>query len=134
MTYAIAGLVFVGLVEAGLLWWVGRGLRRLGQTETRLGRLTEAISLLAETTEAGFRANAAELSRLGDQSPTSAAGSRARTGRVTRALRKGRSISDIAASEDVSEGEVRLRLHLADSMPVARVAAGREDYRGALRS
>ena len=134
MTYAIAGLVLVGLVEAGLLWWVGRGLRGLGQMEGRLGRLTEALSLLAETTEAGFRANAAELARLGDQPSASPAASRTRTGRVTRALRKGRSISDIAAHEEISEGEVRLRLHLADSMPLAHVAAGREDYRGALRS
>jgi hypothetical protein len=134
MTFAIAALVLVALVETGVLWWVGRGLRRLDHVEARLGRLTEAVSLLAETTESGFRANAVELGRLGESPAASRQTSRAKTSRVSRSARRGRSVSDIAAGEEMSEGEVRLRLHLADTTPSARVPAGREARRGAVRA
>jgi len=83
--------------------------RRLGRFDQRLAHLTDALSLLTETAEIGFRANASEIGRLGERAASNTA-----TGRVLSAVRRGRSVPQIAADEEMSEGEVRLRLHLAD--------------------
>ena len=88
--------------------------RRLGRFDQRLAHLTDALSLLTETAEAGFRTNAAELGRLGERPTGGRAVSMTATDRVLRAERLGQSLQQIAADEQMSEGEVRLRLHLAD--------------------
>jgi hypothetical protein len=101
-------------LEVGLFVCLLLVTRRLGRFDKRLAHLTDAMSLLTETAEAGFRANAAEIGRLGERAPAERDASQTASGRVMRAVRRGRSVQQIAADEQMSEGEVRLRLHLAD--------------------
>lgn len=107
-----------------LIWWLA-GLRgRWRRIDERIGRFGEALALLTEANESGFRAVAAEIER-GSGGPARVGAARRRTRRIARAAKVGRSLADIAASEQMSEGEVRLRLHLADhpfagSDPAAR--------------
>jgi hypothetical protein len=99
------------LLQAVVAWRLMSTQRALDRVHSRLANHSEALSLLTDTSENGFGAIARELDRLvtTDGKPTR----RASTRRVSTAARKGRSVTDIAASERVSEGEVRLRLHLA---------------------
>jgi hypothetical protein len=101
-------------LEFGLFACLFLVTRRLGRFDKRLAHLTDALSLLTETAEVGFRANAEEIGRLGERAPAKRTASKSATGRVLRAVRRGRSLQEIAADEQMSEGEVRLRLHLAD--------------------
>ena len=59
------GGVLVALVTAQvwLLWRLTRVLASSARVEERVGLFAEALSLLTETTESGFRAVADELSR-----------------------------------------------------------------------
>lgn len=104
----VALLIFQTILAVRLLFalWRVRGL------EGQLSHLGDALTLLTETTESGFRTMAAEVERLrqADSSPDR----RAADARVTAAARRGQSVRDIAAAEAVSEGEVALRLHLAE--------------------
>lgn len=147
MTLALYAVMVVGVIEIGVTWWLFRGLRRLDRLDGRLSQLTEALRLLTETTEAGFRASAQELTRLADQvqqapapAPRAASArtaaakpaatrSRARAGA---AVRKGRGVQDLAPTESMSEGELRLRLHLAETG--ATRVAGAKDTTRALRA
>jgi hypothetical protein len=94
--------------------------RLVARVEGRLGHLADAFALLTETSETGFRAVANEIERLSD------AGIRRRPARTSHArvvtsARRGRSVQQIAVAEQVSEGEVRLRLHLAEQARTDRV-------------
>jgi hypothetical protein len=154
MTLALWVVVGVGLLEAAATWWLIRASRRLSRVDERLGQLTEALGLLTETVEAGFRANAAELMRLAEQAsappvpvrpakpaplakpapaPASTGGAKPRTRRTAAAAspRNGRHVKDTAPGEEMSEAELRLRLHLAET--VAGRTAGKESGR-ALRA
>jgi hypothetical protein len=114
VAYAVmGGLVLVCLVQAALLWRVFRVVGAVGRADERLAHFGGALALLTETTESGFRAMALEIGRLGKTGGSPA--SRSSNGRVSRAARRGRTVTEIAAAEDVSEGEVRLRLHLASA-------------------
>lgn len=104
-------LMVLVAAQVWLLWRLTRVLGSAASVEQRLGHFGEALSLLTETTESGFRAVADELGRRRDDIP-SFLQSRAATSRVAAAARRGRSVTEIAAAEEVSEGEVRLRLHL----------------------
>jgi hypothetical protein len=115
LTVAVAVL---SVVQAALLWRLLRLGRDLRTYDERFGHLSDAVALLTETTEASFRAVALEVERLATSGPARAA--RTSTRRVAAAARRGRSIQEIAATEKVSEGEVRLRLHLAEDVPVDR--------------
>lgn len=117
LTVAVAAL---GLVQAALLWRLLRLGRDLRTYDERSGHLSDAVSLLTETTEASFRAVALEVERLASTGPARA--TRTSTRRVAAAARRGRSVQEIAATERVSEGEVRLRLHLADDGPGDQVS------------
>ena len=99
------------LLQAVLAWRLVAAHRMLSRVQARLTHHGEALSLLTDTSENGFGAIARELDRLA--TPEAKPARRASTRRVATAARSGRSVSDIAASERVSEGEVRLRLHLA---------------------
>ena len=108
-------------VQAWLLWRLSRMVAASARLEEKVGRLGDALSILTETSEAGFKAMADELTRravLAGPGPRP----RARTplARLKAAARKGMSIADIAAAEQMSEGEVRLRLHLAEHGTGAR--------------
>jgi hypothetical protein len=115
-----AAVALVSLVQAALLWRLVRLGRDLRAYDERSAHLSDALSLLTETTEASFRAVALEVERLASTG-ASRATNRTSTRRVAAAARRGRSIQEIAAKEKVSEGEVRLRLHLAEDVPAERV-------------
>jgi hypothetical protein len=119
-------MIAVGIaLEIGLFICLVLVTRRVGRFDRRLAHLTDALSLLTETAEAGFRANAAEIGRLGEPAPAERDPALTATGRVTRAVRRGRSVQQIAADEQMSEGEVRLRLHLADRSASSPLSAAR---------
>ena len=123
-----AGALVLMLAQVGLAWRAARLARRAADHQERLERLADALSLLTETSESGFKAVAAELERIG----VAGLGRRAdgsTTRRVVRAARRGQSVPQIAAEEQVSEGEVHLRLKVAadegldgspDDLPLAR--------------
>ena len=98
--------------------------------EEKVGHLADALSMLTETSEAGFKAIADELTRRAAAAPPAAPARRRRSRASRRRARKGTSIAEIAAAEHMSEGEVRLRLHLAEHAPASR-ARTRTDGRSA---
>jgi len=137
MNLAIVALALVGGIQIGALWYVMRGLRRLDRLETRLGHLIDALSLLTETSEAGFRSTAAEIARIAERTAAPAAEvSGATTRRIAKAVKKGRTAAEVAADERLSEGEVNLRLHLAESAAArrSRTKTAKEAGHGALRA
>jgi DNA-directed RNA polymerase specialized sigma24 family protein len=108
------GILAVGvlvLVQGAVLWRLLSTQRTIGKLSERLVHQGEALSLLTDTSESGFSAIAREMERLA--TTETKATRKPSTRRVATAARKGRTIAEIAARERVSEGEVRLRLHLA---------------------
>lgn len=112
MTYVVAGAAAVLGIQGLLLWRFLRVTKDVRRCDDRLAHFGDALALLTETAESGFQAVAAEVSRLSTRSTGTA--QRTTTRRVATAARRGRSVPEIAAAEQVSEGEVRLRLHLSD--------------------
>src|SRR6185295_19202775 len=90
--------------------------RATERLEERLGHLLAGISLLTDTTEGGLRDVALEVSRA--SSPAAKPRTRAATARrISGAVKRGRTVREIAANEQLSEGEVRLRLQLNEGLP-----------------
>jgi len=105
-----------GLLEVAAAWWMVRALRAHQQLDGRMAHLADALSLLTETTEAGFKAAAAEIGRLADAAPRAGAAPRAAANRrVATARGRGRSVEQIAADEGMAVGEVGLRLRLHEA-------------------
>lgn len=94
------------------LWRLSRLARALGRYDERLSQLSDAMGLLAEASESGFRALAAEIERQGDPARPRPVRP-VNVSRLSAAARRGRTHAEIAAAEGVSESEVALRLHLA---------------------
>jgi hypothetical protein len=113
--YVLAGLGIVLLAQAYLFRLLFNQQRMLESFDDRFGRLTAGISLLTDTTECGLRDVAREVERLGQAPAPKKRNTAAVTRRIKTAARRGRKVADIAAAEQLSEGEVRLRLHLAGS-------------------
>lgn len=117
VTYAVIALGAIGSLQVVLL---GLLLRRRGEVdlsrvEQRLAHFGEALALLTDTTQTGFTSVAAELARTGSRrAPVT--NRAAATKRIVGAVRKGRSVQDIAATEDISESEIRLHLGLASDL------------------
>jgi hypothetical protein len=111
MTVQLGLFATMLLLQTVLAWRLVATQRALERVQTRLANQGEALSLLTDTSENGFGAIARELDRLA--TPQLKSSRRPSTQRVATAVRKGRSVTDIAASERVSEGEVRLRLSMA---------------------
>ena len=111
MTLQLGLFATMLLLQGALAWRLIATERALERVQTRLANQGEALSLLTDTSENGFGAIARELDRLATAEVKSAR--RPSTRSVATAARKGRSVTDIAASERVSEGEVRLRLSMA---------------------
>jgi hypothetical protein len=89
-----------------------RQRRVLQRVEERLTHLHSVLSLLTSTTEDGLRSVAMEVGRLAGATDSR---SRELTGhrrRIATAAGAGRSVRDIAATEQMSEGEVLLHLML----------------------
>lgn len=149
LTGGLLGLGAAAIVQTWLVWRATRSLARVASLEARLEKFGDAIALLTDTTESAFRAVATEMTRPAPRPATKASASAARTRRISRAATRGATVQQIAAAEDVAEGEVRLRLQVAhDTRPPAPTAAAtttlapkkartngrkREAARGALR-
>lgn len=117
--------VIYGLVGMTVLQSVGLGvlLRRrrdldLSRLEGRLSRFGEALALLTDTTQSGFASIAGELERT-DRRAVPATTRAATSKRIATAVRRGRTVQQIAADEQVSESEIRLHLGLANPFAVA---------------
>jgi hypothetical protein len=116
---AVLTVVVIG--QSYLLWRLTRSLGGVQKLDEKLGHYGDALSLLTETTESGFKAVAAELDRASarpNDGPAKAALKKAMPGtstaaRISAAARRGRTVPEIAAAEELSEGEVRLRLHMS---------------------
>ena len=104
-------LAMLVMAQGWLLWRLTRVLASAVRVEERVGHFADALSLLTATTESGFRAMADELGRRRVDVPDFLQ-HKAATARVNAAARRGRCVTEMAAAEDVSEGEVRLRLHM----------------------
>ena len=102
------------LVVGAIVWMHVQTQRAIERLDDRMAHLIAGVSLLTDTTEGALRDVAAEITRqAGVKEPAPRARTRAvAQRRVASAARRGRSVQDIAASEQVSEGEVRLRLQL----------------------
>ena len=150
MTTPMLVLTSILLVATGAILLVAarlvRALRHVVELEQRVVRLQEGINLLTDTTETGFRQVATEIERLSAASAVSSSSAKTtsdrRTGspaarptavRLRAAARRGSSVKEIAAAEQVSEGEVRLRLSLADAGASGRSRKTTETARASLR-
>jgi hypothetical protein len=140
------------LVQGWILWRLLGAVGVVQRLDDKLSHFGDALTLLTETTEGGFRAVASELDRTAQTSGTSAGhmgakkvvAPRPTNARMTAAAKRGRSVEEIAATEQVSEGEVRLRLHLAKQAAQAKTTRTRrgraeatqtqEPQNGALRA
>ncbi len=90
-----------------------RQQRRIEALEGRVANLLAGLSLLTDTTESGLRDVTTEVARLTASGP--AGRPRPRTTsprRIAGAAKRGQSVQAIAAAEQISEGEVRLRLSM----------------------
>ena len=126
---AVLTVVVIG--QSYLLWRLTRSLGGVQKLDEKLGHFGDALSLLTETTESGFKAVAAELDRASarpNDGPAKAAIKKAMPGtstaaRISAAARRGRTVPEIAAAEELSEGEVRLRLHMSKQAQVNAAAS-----------
>jgi hypothetical protein len=144
MTIPMLVMTSLLLLSTGVIVLVAvrlvRALRHAVELEQRVIRLQEGVNLLTDTTETGFRQVAAEIERLtsatGKAAATlpAAATSRPTAARLRAATRRGRTVTEIAAAEQVSEGEVRLRLSLADASAAGRSRKTTETGRASLRA
>jgi DNA-binding NarL/FixJ family response regulator len=83
----------------------------VGRLEERVNHLTAGVSLLTNTTEEGLRGIALEIARLaGTPEQKSRPQSSTARQRIASAAGHGQSVQEIAASEQLSEGEVLLHL------------------------
>ena len=125
-----AGIVGI-VVLAGLEVVHIRGLlyqqQALARLTERVEQLRAAMALLTDTTETGFRDVALEVGRSAAE-PVAPPTSRAQVARrLAGAVRRGRSVREVAAAERMSEGEARLRMTLAEA------PAGRKTRRAAVQ-
>ena len=111
MLGSVAGAAL--LLGGGLVWVHVQTQKAIERLVDRVSHLLAGVSLLTDTTEGALRDVATEITRLAALKDVAARpAARTTTRRVSTAARRGRSVQDIAATEQVSEGEVRLRLNL----------------------
>jgi hypothetical protein len=121
-------LAAVLIVQGWILWRLLGAVGVVQRMDEKLAHFGDALTLLTETAEGGFRAVASELDRAGQHvGATAITGKkspipRPTSARMTAAAKRGRSVEEIASTEQVSEGEVRLRLHLAKQAAQAQAA------------
>jgi hypothetical protein len=126
------GVALMLLVPGAACVWMARRLGRiryvpvdrLAQAEQRITKLSAALSLLTDTTEAAFRDVMGEIERQTQARNESPFDRRVSAHhRIGAAASNGRSAREIALSEGVSEGEVRLRLRLAQHLEAVTAKA-----------
>jgi hypothetical protein len=115
LVVGVGGGVMLVLLTASLVMvWLQR--RKVRSLDGRVAHLSAAMALLTDTLEGGLHDVAREVSRLATAQPaaaTAVAAPRNRTTtqrRVRGAAKRGQTVRDIAAAEQMSEGEVRLML------------------------
>ena len=115
LVVGVGGGVMLLLQVTGLVvMWLRR--RKVRNLDGRVAHLSAAMALLTDTLEGGLQDVAREVSRLSAQPSSAATPVVARTTRtaaqrrVKGAAKRGHSVRDIAAAEQMSEGEVRLML------------------------
>jgi hypothetical protein len=116
--YLVIALAVVSACAAVLLGVYLRQRRQGRGLHERLDHLSTALTLLSDTMEASLHDVVRELSRLSappPASPPAPVAVRSRSAaqrRVRSAAKRGRSVADIAAAEDMSEGEIGLMLQM----------------------
>ena len=111
------GVMLLLQVTAVVVIWLQR--RKVRSLDGRVAHLSAAMALLTDTLEGGLHDVAREVSRLATAQPSAAAAVAAPRNRTTAqrrvrgAAKRGHSVRDIAAAEQMSEGEVRLMLQSA---------------------
>jgi preprotein translocase subunit YajC len=112
---AVVGLIVV----VGLTAFVAQRRQQaaIGRLEERVSHLTAGVSLLTNTTEEGLRGIALEIARLAGTSEPKARPQSTARHRIASAAGHGQSVQEIAASEQISEGEVLLHLLMEKLRP-----------------
>lgn len=109
------------LILGALVWMHVQHQAALERLDDRIAHLLAGVSLLTDTTEGALRDVATEINRMAATSAGSPSTTETLRPRPTRAVtqrrisgaaRRGTPVQDIAATEEMSEGEVRLRLEL----------------------
>jgi len=101
------------LILGALVWMHVQHQSAVERLDDRIAHLLAGVSLLTDTTEGALRDVATEIQRLAATPDTSRPRPRAATQRrIAGAASRGTTVQDIAATEEMSEGEVRLRLQL----------------------
>ncbi len=113
----IIGFAVIGLLQLAACLLFLRQQRSIERLSGRMTNLVAGISLLTDTTETGLRDVAHEIGRAASTDAPRPRQRAATQRRITTAARRGRSVQEIAAAEQLSEGEVNLRLQLAQSGP-----------------
>jgi hypothetical protein len=107
------GVMLLLQATALIVIWLQR--RKVRSLDGRVAHLSAAMALLTDTLEGGLHDVAREVARLATTQPVTAAVAMPRNRtttqrRVRGAAKRGQSVRDIAAAEQMSEGEVRLML------------------------
>ena len=101
------------VVLAAVIWTHVQQQAAIDRLDDRVAHLMAGVSLLTDTTEGALRDVAVEIGRLAASTDSARPKMRAASrSRINGAARRGRTIQDIAASEGLSEGEIRLHLEL----------------------
>ena len=111
------GVMLLLLVTGLVMLWLQR--RKVRNLDGRVAHLSAAMALLTDTLEGGLHDVAREVSRLAAPASSAAVAVSAPRNRTTAqrrirgAAKRGHSVREIAAAEQMSEGEVRLMLQNA---------------------
>lgn len=101
------------MVLGAVIWTHVQQQAAIDRLDDRVAHLMAGVSLLTDTTEGALRDVAIEIGRLAATSVTARQEAPAVSrNRINGAARRGRTVQDIAANEQLSEGEVRLHLQL----------------------
>ena len=106
------GLVAACAAVAVLLWLQGR---RVTHLDARVAQFGAALALLTDTVEAGFQDVVRQPSRPLPEARTAVAPRANARRRIRSAAKRGRTVDQIAATEHLSEGEVRLMLQMSNA-------------------
>src|SRR5579872_26560 len=112
-TYGMYVLAAAVLAQTVAMVRMSRALKGAARLNERLGHFAEALALLTDTTEVGLANVAAELERSGQKRAARAVSRGSASKRIVNAARCGQAIDEIAATEAMSESEVRLHLKMA---------------------
>jgi hypothetical protein len=119
LVFSLGVVALFAVALFGMLLWQRLRGRRL---HDRVGHLSTAMALLTDTLETSLNDVSRELAKLSAPSPAPV-GAKARSSaqrRVRSAAKLGHSVPDIAASEEMSEGEVRLMLQMSPKNAIER--------------